>query len=307
MQNNRQATLIFQLLLALGLVLLVSWLLSRIFTLPIRQLQRSASQLGSGRMDTRAPQQLAGRGDELGELARSFDAMAVQLESLMGSHKQLLRDVSHELRSPLARLTVALELARDTAGEAAQEDLTRIGLEAERLNELIGEVLNLARFEQGAIDANLQELDLSALIEEVVTDASFEAEAAGKRVESDIIHGCRMRGDRLWLQRALDNVLRNAVRHTAASSAVELAMCRSGSSIEISVLDHGEGVPDAALEHIFEPFFRTEEARTRTAGGYGLGLAIARRVIELHEGNIFASNAIKTGLEIRITLKSLDT
>jgi len=302
MQNNRQATLIFQLLLALGLVLLVSWLLSRIFTLPIRQLQRSASQLGSGRMDTRAPESLAGRGDELGELARSFDAMAVQLEGLMGSHKQLLRDVSHELRSPLARLTVALELARDTAGEAAQEDLTRIGLEAGRLNELIGEVLNLARFEQGAIDANMQEFDLSVLIEEVVTDASFEAEAAGKRVESDIIQGCRIRGDRLWLQRALDNVLRNAVRHTAASSAVEITMQRSGSRIEISVLDHGEGVPDAALEHIFEPFFRTEEARTRTAGGYGLGLAIARRVIELHGGSIQAGHAPEGGLLIALKL-----
>ncbi|MDQ6965940.1 MAG: ATP-binding protein, partial [Mariprofundaceae bacterium] len=263
----------------------------------------SASQLGSGRMDTRASGSLAGRGDELGELARSFDAMAVQLESLMGSHKQLLRDVSHELRSPLARLTVALELARDSAGEAAQEDLSRIGLEAGRLNELIGEVLSLARFEQGAIQADMQAFDFSILLEEVIADATFEAEATGKRVKSDIItEGCRIRGDRLWLQRALDNVLRNAVRHTAASTAIELTMLHSGRFIEINVRDHGEGVPDAALEHIFEPFFRAEEARTRTSGGYGLGLAIAQRVVELHGGGIQAGHAAGGGLLIGIRL-----
>jgi len=305
MQDNRQATLIFQLLLALSLVLLVSWMLSRIFTRPIRQLQLSASQLGSGRMDTRTPQALAARGDELGEMARSFDAMALQLQTLMSSHKQLLRDVSHELRSPLARLTVALELARDMAGEAAQEDLSRIGREAERLNELIGEVLSLARFEQGAIQADMQELDFSALLEEVIADASFEAEAAGKRVESDIIEGCRMRGDRLWLQRALDNVLRNAVRHTANGTAVEIGMRETDKGMETCVRDHGSGVPDKALERIFEPFFRAEEARTRSGGGYGLGLAIARSVLELHGGHIRAAHAPGGGLQIQITLPCL--
>lgn len=305
MQDNRRATLAFQLLLALCLVLLVSWLLSRMFTRPIRQLQQSASQLGSGRMDTRAPQSLTGRGDELGELAHSFDAMAEQLQSLMGSHKQLLRDVSHELRSPLARLTVALELARDTAGEAAQEDLGRIALEAERLNELIGAVLSLARFEQGAIQADMQPIDLSALLEEVVADAAFEAEAAGKLVESDITRDCRMLADRLWLQRALDNVLRNAVRHTASATPVEVGMKKCGKGVEITVRDHGDGVPDEALSRIFEPFFRAEEARTRSGGGYGLGLAIARSVIELHGGQIRATHAPGGGLEINIRFISL--
>jgi len=306
MQQNSRYALMLRLSLALFTILLVSWLLSRMFTRPIRQLQQTASRLGSGRMDTRAPQALAGRGDELGELTRSFDAMATQLQGLMESHKQLLRDVSHELRSPLARLTVALELARDTAGNAAQDDLQRIALEAGRLNELIGEVLSLARFEQGAIVAEMTELDLAALLIEVISDASFEAEAAGKRVETDTLPGCRIRADRRWLQRALDNVLRNAVRHTADGTAVRVDMHHTGDGISITVRDHGPGVPEEALAHLFEPFFRAEEARTRSGGGYGLGLAIAQRVIDMHGGSIHARHAEGGGLAVTITLEGIE-
>jgi len=302
MQQSMQYAMLLRLSLALLLILLVSWMLSRMFTRPIRQLQQSAAQLGSGRMDTRAPQPLIARGDELGELAHSFNTMAAQLEGLLASHKQLLRDVSHELRSPLARLSVALELAKDTAGEAAQEDLSRIGIEAERLSELIGEVLTLARFEQAAIRADMTELDLAELLRETVADAAFEAEASGKSVALKELPACRIRGDRLWLGRALDNVLRNAVRHTLAGSAVEIDMHCDGEQAEISVRDHGPGVSDEALEHLFEPFFRAEEARSRTSGGYGLGLAIARSVIEMHAGRIRASHAPDSGLLIGITL-----
>jgi len=302
MQQNRENTLIFQLVLGLAFILLASWLLSRMFTRPIRQLQQSAAQLGSGRMQTRTPASLTTRGDEIGELAQSFDNMATQLEGLMSSHKQLLRDVSHELRSPLARLTVALELARDAAGDAAQNDLARIGLEAERLNALIAEVLTLARFEQQAIQADMSEIDLAALLQEIVADASFEAEAAGKRVQLKNVDVCSMHGDRLWLGRALDNVLRNAVRHTNAGTEVEIAIRCSAEQITISVEDHGPGVPDDALEHLFEPFFRAENSRVRNSGGYGLGLAIARQVVELHQGDISASHATDGGLLVSITL-----
>ncbi len=301
-QQNRQYTLIFQLILGLVVILIVSWLLTRIFTRPIRQLQQSAALLGSGRMATRAPDQLAGRGDELGELARSFDTMATQLEGLMASHKQLLRDVSHELRSPLARLSVALELARVAAGDKAEEELSRIGLEAERLNALIGEVLTLARFEQGAIEAEMVETDLTALLNEVIADAAFEAEAAGKLVQTGALEACRLRGARLWLGRALDNVVRNAVRHTDKGTAVDIDMrCLEG-QVNISVRDHGRGVPDDALANLFEPFFRVEASRSRNSGGYGLGLAIARQVVELHGGSITASHAPDGGLSVDIRL-----
>lgn len=309
MQQNRQYTLLLRLSLALLLIALLSWTLSRMFTRPIRQLQQGAALLGNGQMETRAPRELAARGDELGELARSFDAMAVQLEGLLGSHKQLLRDVSHELRSPLARLTVALELARDTAGDAAQDDLSRIGREAERLNELIGEVLTLARFEQRAIETEKKPLDLAAMLREAVDDATFEAEATGKSVQLAELPDCKLSGDALWLGRVLDNVLRNAVRHTSPATSVDIDLHCDGREACITVRDHGPGVPDAALEHIFEPFFRAEEARTRQGGGYGLGLAIAQRVVELHGGRIAASNAsagpAETGLIISIHLPVL--
>ncbi|OIO70289.1 MAG: two-component sensor histidine kinase [Zetaproteobacteria bacterium CG_4_10_14_0_2_um_filter_55_20] len=302
MQQNRQYTLIFRLLLGLLAILLVSWLLTRMFTRPIRQLQQSAALLGSGRMDTRAPQGLAARGDELGELARSFDTMARQLEGLMASHKQLLRDVSHELRSPLARLSVALELARNAAGDKAEEELSRIGLEAERLNALIGEVLTLARFEQGAIASEMKLLDLTALLREVAADAAFEAEAAAKLVQTGTLEACQLAGDRLWLGRALDNVVRNAVRHTDEGTAVAIDMrCLKG-EVRITVRDHGPGVPDDALANLFEPFFRVEASRSRNSGGYGLGLAIARQVVELHGGSIRASHAPDGGLSVDIGL-----
>jgi len=302
MQKNRRYTLIFQMMLGLVFLLLASWLLSRMFTRPIRQLQQSSAQLGSGCMQTRTPASLTRRGDEIGELAQSFDSMATKLEGLMNSHKQLLRDVSHELRSPLARLTVALELARDAAGDAAQNDLARIGLEAERLNALIGEVLTLARFEQRAIQTDMSETDLTALLQEIVADAGFEAEAAGKGVQLKNAAICNMHGDRLWLGRALDNVLRNAVRHTDPGTEVEIDMrCSSGQAV-ISVLDHGPGVPDEALNHLFEPFFRAEDSRARNSGGYGLGLAIARQVVQLHGGSIAASHATSGGLLITVRL-----
>jgi len=302
MQQNRQYTLIFQLILGLAVMLIVSWLLTRMFTRPIRQLQQSATRLGSGHMATRTPEALTSRGDELGELARSFDTMAAQLEGLMESHKQLLRDVSHELRSPLARLNVALELARNEAGDKAEEELSRIGLEAERLNALIGEVLTLARFDQGAIAADMQPLSLSDLLREIIADASFEAEAANKQVQAGALETCQLQGDRLWLGSALDNVVRNAVRHTDKDTAVEIDMRCHGGQAEISVRDHGPGVPDEAMGSIFEPFFRAESSRSRNSGGYGLGLAIARQVVELHGGGITASSAAGGGLLITISL-----
>ncbi|MDQ6972592.1 MAG: HAMP domain-containing sensor histidine kinase [Mariprofundaceae bacterium] len=301
MRENRQQSLLLRLGIALAAILLLSWLLSRMFTRPIRALQGSAVRLGSGDMQTRSDPALAARGDELGELARSFDGMAAQLESLMSSHKQLLRDVSHELRSPLARLSVALELARHAAGDKADEELSRIGLEADRLNLLIGEVLTLARFEQGAIEGEMRPLDLAELLSQVAADAGFEAEASGKQVQVGDLSACTIRGDSLWLSRALDNVLRNAVRHTDAGTAVNVSMNNSGQQVRISVRDHGPGVSPDALPRLFEPFYRADAARS-PGSGYGLGLAIARRVVELHGGSIHAGPAPGGGLTIDILL-----
>lgn len=304
-ENMRQGgkyQLLIQLAIALFAILLVSWLLTRMFAQPVRLLQSATEQLGRGNLAARTPSSVSGRRDELGELGRSFDAMAGQLDALIHSHKRLLRDISHELRSPLARLQVALELARNEAGDKAGEELDRIGREAERLNELIGEVLALARFEQESVHAEHANIQLAGMLRDIADDAAFEAEAMGKAVTLSRAETCHIIGDPLWLGRALENVVRNAIRHTADGSNVDIRLSGENEQALITVRDHGPGVPEAALPQLFEPFFRTSEARDRHSGGYGLGLAIAKRAVLLNKGNISAANHADGGLEVSITL-----
>ncbi|EAU54302.1 histidine kinase [Mariprofundus ferrooxydans] len=286
-------------LLAIGIV---SWLLTRMFTRPIRQLQERTVLLGQGSLSTRSPENISTRKDELGDLGRSFDAMAVQLDTLINSHKQLLRDISHELRSPLARLQVALELARNDAGGKAGAELDRIDMEAERLNELIGEVLALARFEEGAVQARMSRLKLDDMLREIAADATFEAEPAGKIVVTTDFAVCYIMADQLWISRALDNVMRNAIRHTAANSSIEVTLTVQENRACVGIRDHGEGVAETQLAHLFDPFFRISEAREHDGSGYGLGLAIAKRAVELHGGSILARNHPDGGLQVDIGL-----
>ncbi len=306
MREGSRQMLVIRIAIFLLALALVSWFLTRIFTGPIRQLQKTAEQLGEGSLNTTTPEQLSTRRDELGDLARSFDTMAGQLNNLVHSHKQLLRDISHELRSPLARLQVALELARNESDGKADAEFDRIALEAERLNALIGEVLTLARFEQGAVETSITPLQLDELLQEIATDAAFEAEAMGKRVECTELTHCDIKADRLWIGSALDNVIRNAVRHTNSDTAVEISLQMHHSNAIITICDHGEGVSDSDLPQLFEPFFRASEARERHSptdnSGYGLGLAIAKRAIVLHGGDINAGNHPEGGLLVTITL-----
>jgi len=296
----------YQLMIRLGIglfaIVLLSWLLTRMLSQPVRLLQGTTEQLGQGNLAARAPVAISRRSDELGDLARSFDAMAGQLDGLIHSHKQLLRDISHELRSPLARLQVALELARNSAGAAAGDELDRIGREAERLNELIGEVLTLARFEQESVQAKHVPLSLDEVLQDISEDAAFEAESMGRSVTLSRTDACTINGDPLWLGRALENVIRNAIRHTAVGTAVEISLDREEGMALIAVRDHGPGVEEAALPQLFEPFFRTSEARDRDSGGYGLGLAIAQRAVQLNGGEIKAVNHPEGGLQVNITL-----
>ena len=306
-QSSRQAVLM-RITIALIAIMLISWLLTRMFTRPIRTLQQTTEQLGAGSLNARTDPSVASRRDELGALAGSIDKMASQLESLLGSHKQLLRDISHELRSPLARLQVGLELARNAAGDSAQEELNRIEKEANLLNELIGEVLTLARIEQGAVEMQHQPLHLDKIIDEIIADAAFEAQAHNKSISLTEKVTCQISGDRLWMTRALDNVIRNAIRHTPAESCVEVALKRSEGLIKIEIRDFGDGADDLLLSRLFEPFVRGSEARERHAGGtgHGLGLAIAKHAVELHGGNIRAANHREGGLLVTITLPCLD-
>jgi two-component system sensor histidine kinase CpxA len=289
------------LLLALVVGALSLWL-ARYLSAPVGALRRATLRLSAGDLAARVGVPVDRRQDEIGQLARDFDAMAGRLENLVGSQRRLLRDVSHELRSPLARLTVALELARDREGARAAEALNRIERETGRLDDLIGRLLLLERLEARAPDAEAVDFDLSALLNEVVDDASFEASATRRAVELEAGSSCPIRGYPALIRSALDNVLRNAVRHTAEASTVEVSIDCGKAGAEVTIRDHGPGVPEEHLETLFEPFSRVADARERSTGGAGLGLAIARRAVEVHDGSVTARNHPDGGLEVVITL-----
>lgn len=280
----------------------VSFGLARYLSSPMAPLRRATKRLSEGDLSTRVGGAVARRRDEIGQLARDFDAMAERLEALVGAQRRLLGDVSHELRSPLARLVVALELARSRAGEGAAEPLDRIGREADRLDRLVGQLLLLERLESGAAGGEPEAVDLSRLIGEVADDATFEAAAEDKEVRLDAADAVTVSGTPELLRSAFENVLRNAVRHTPSGSAVEIALAVTGDTVDVSVRDRGPGVADTDLERIFEPFYRVEEARDRASGGTGLGLAIAARAVRAHGGTISAANHPDGGLVVTVRL-----
>jgi len=278
--------------------------LARYLSAPVGALRRATLRLRDGDLSARVGDPVDRRRDEIGELARDFDAMAGRLENLVGSQRRLLRDVSHELRSPLARLTVALQLARDRDGAQAAAALDRIERETGRLDDLIGQLLLLERLEARAPDTEAVEFDLSALLDEVVGDASFEASSTRRTVEFEAGFSCRVQGYPALIRSALDNVIRNAVRHTDEETAVEVFLDCNEERSKITIRDHGPGVPEGNLETLFEAFSRVTDARERSSGGAGLGLAIARRAIEVHNGSVIAQNHPDGGLEVSIHLPS---
>jgi two-component system sensor histidine kinase CpxA len=289
-----------------GVAFLVSgficYLLTRHLTTPILRLREASRRLASGELTTRAPG-FESRHDELGELMRDFNAMGDRIEALVSSQRQLISDVSHELRSPLARLTVALDLARERIGNDPSFD--HMEKDFDRLSDMVGRLLTVARLDSSATAAEMKVLNLSALVSEIVADADFEARNRNCTVqlsnEGDIY--VRANGD--LLRSAIEDVIRNAVRHTSPGTAVDVQLKHpdaGSASCALAVRDHGPGVPDAELENIFRPFYRVASARDRQSGGAGLGLAIADRVAQLHGGKVGAVNAADGGLEIVFNL-----
>jgi len=277
------------------------------FTGPIRKLRAAAQGLAKGDLSTRVVSRNSGPGDEVTDLVRDFNRMAERIEVLVTARKQLVRDVSHELRSPLARLNVALALARREANPPVSASLDRIEREAERLNSIIGDLLSLSLMESGA-GIERKPFDLTHLVEEVVRDAEYEAAHRGRHVRFAGQEPLELVANRELLRRALENVMRNGVRHTGEGTEVEVRLEREGSGhAVISVRDRGPGVPEDALRDIFRPFYRLETARERTSGGTGLGLSIAERSVRLHGGTVEAANREDGGLMVIIRLPlSLD-
>lgn len=300
---SRQTSLVFQLVAALIASLLFSAVLAWYLTRPVRHLQSAAHHLARGELATRVMPHIGSRRDEIADLGRDFDHMAAQLQSLVSAQQRLLHDVSHELRSPLARLQVAVGLGRQQPEKLAGM-LDRIERETARLDELVGQLLTLSRLEARVDNEQDEPVDLPALLAEVTADARFEAEAVQRTVTLHCEGAGLMAGKPELLRRAFENVIRNAVRYTAPQTAVEVSATPGPDSREyvIRVCDNGPGVAEAGLQDIFEPFVRTGEGVTGGREGYGLGLAIAKRAIMAHGGRVEAANRKPNGLCITLIL-----
>jgi len=289
---------------------LVCYLLAWFLTMPVVRLRAATRQLAAGDLTARAGAPSIRRRDEVAGLMRDFDAMAERLENLVKAQSRLLNDISHELRSPLARLNVALGLARQRANVESAVMLDRIELEAGRLNELIGRLLTLARMEDGEQHAPSTPVLLQDVVLSVAEDAEFEAQARHCHVSSEIPSGSwDVRGDASLLHSAIENVVRNAIRYTREGSTVEIHMEKrnsaAGSEAVVRVTDCGDGVPADALEKLFQPFYRLDDARGRQTGGVGLGLAITERAVRFHGGRVEAKNRAEGGLMVEIHLPLL--
>ncbi len=290
------------LMLALGLL---AFGLAAHLTRPLEAVRLATRRLTNGDLETRVGRPVAGRRDEIGQLARDFDAMAERLQALVVAQRRLLGDVSHELRSPLARLRVAAELLRQGAGDDASAAVGRIEREVARLDELVGQLLTLSRIEAGA-EVERAPVDLKEMVEEVGADAALEAKGRDCEVRVAAPPAALVIGSARLLRSAIDNVVRNAIHYTAPGTTVDLELTSGGAGSDrravIRVSDHGPGVPEDALAHLFDPFFRVEEARERGAGSTGLGLTIAARAVNLHGGTITARNSPSGGLVVEIAL-----
>ena len=284
----------------------ICYLLTRYLTTPILRLREASQHLAAGELSTRAAAEMERRQDELGSLVRDFNTMADRIEELISRQRQLVSDVSHELRSPLARLNVALDIGRQRKGDDPAFDQMEQDLES--MNEMIGRLLSIARLDASTTPVAMTEVDLSELVSKIVRSAQFELQ------ESNAVH-LTMSGQYFvqanaeLLHSAIENVMRNAIRYTEGDSPIEVCLRSQefapSNFVRLAIRDHGSGVPESELLNIFQPFYRVAEDRDRLSGGTGLGLAIAERVVRIHGGTIHARNAAPHGLEVEILLPQL--
>jgi two-component system sensor histidine kinase CpxA len=269
----------------LGIFSVLCYALARRLTSPLRVMQKTIERFGRGDFTARVNTK---RADEFGQLGHAVDQMADRIEGLVKSQRRLLQDISHELRSPLARLGVAVELARGGGDPAKAFD--RVEKEANRLNALVGELIQVTRAEGDPAGLASEPLLLDELVRSIVDDVRIESDRRQVIVRADV-RPSEFAGNPELLRRAIENVVRNAVRYSPEGGLVEVALVHRAGAYRITVRDFGSGVPDETLIHLFDPFYRVEKDRGRTSGGVGLGLAIAKRAVDLHHGHLSASNA----------------
>ena len=282
--------------LILGAVALLCWLLAMTIVSPLRMLARTVDRFGAGDLSVRVNSR---RKDEIGELSQAFDRMAERIGTLLAAERRLLQDISHELRTPLARLSFAAELVR--TADNRDEAVARLKKEIQRLTDLVSTLLQVTRAEGDPSSAAFENLWLDELLGEVMEDCRVEADVRKCRLALRSSVPVVIGGDRELMRRAVENVLRNAIRYAPAESTVEVDLTVSHDTSRIAVRDYGPGVPEDALSKIFQPFFRVDDARESSTGGVGLGLAIAMRAISLHHGTMGARN-MHPGLQVWIEL-----
>lgn len=290
-----------QLFTALIIVGLLTAFVTWRITKPLALLRRATNAFARGKFDARVDEQVICRKDEISQLGNSFNNMAERIAMLLSNQQRLFRDISHELRTPLARQQIALELLARKLPDDDRAGIERIEREIGRMNQLIDQVLTLLRLEQGEQAINKEDYDIGALITKLVHDASFEVQDEDK-VSLNLPEQTKLNGCPELTARCLENIIRNALRYTGDDGQVTIDVSKGKEWLEISVKDDGPGVPEEALKHLFEPFYRVEDDRNQQSGGYGIGMAIAEQAIRSQGGTIVAANRPEGGLQITIRL-----
>jgi two-component system sensor histidine kinase CpxA len=302
-----RAAIVRQWCIALLVSGLICYLLTRYLTAPILRLREASQHLAAGELSTRAAADMERRRDELGSLVRDFNTMADRIEQLISRQRQLISDVSHELRSPLARLNVALDIGRQRKGNDPAFDQMEHDIAS--MNDMIGRLLSIARLDASTTPVAMTEVDLSELVSQIVRSAQFELQPRGNTVRLSASGQYFVRANADLLHSAIENVMRNAIRYTEGDGPIEVCLRSQEFApspfLRLAIRDHGIGVPESELLNIFQPFYRVAEDRDRLTGGTGLGLAIAERVVRIHGGTIHARNALPHGLEVEILLPQL--
>lgn len=295
------------LLVAIALVvsILVSLGLTRFIVKPISQLREAGHKVATGDLDVRVSHVVKGRKDDIALLAHDFDFMTQKLSELIEKKKHLMRDVSHELRSPLSRIQALLSLAKQVKPEdlnydALQNTFDRMEMETNRLNDLIEQILIYAKLDANQ-SINCHDTDLVDLVYAIAEDVSIEADMGNKQIHISAPESVMLCVDSALIHSAIENVMRNAVRFTLPSKGIEVEVKMSINEVEIHVRDHGPGVSESHLTHIFEPFFRVESDKANSLAG-GIGLAIVAKCMDLHGGRVSAHNHIRGGLVVSMVL-----
>ncbi len=295
--------------LKLGTVLsaVICFLIAHYLSKPIERLRDATHELARGNLDIRAGDNLGNRRDEIADLVRDFDSMAGELRTLIQSERNLLSGVSHELRSPIARIRLALTLARDADKDERMEMLDRIEQDTIQLDSLLEQILTVARLESGQHKPRFEPVSLNDIVDDVLHDANFEAAATDATIAFEGENDVEVNGDAGLLRSAVENIVRNAIFYSGQGGKVEVRLSQEDGTALVTVRDNGPGVPESALPLLFKPFYRVDDSRGTTTGGMGLGLAIVRNAALAHGGSVSAKNVVPHGLELELRLPILSS